>query len=120
MGKEEKVKVTLYKYLIEFGFRETVIFEDEFDFVLRKGSIYILVRISASQYKTVHQDLENLDYVRGFRERFFFILITDEISEKESKMLELYDFQYLTFNDILVESKPNRWINLNDWINELE
>jgi len=101
----EYLKVRISKMFKDFEFKETVIFEDNFDLVLRKGSFYIFIKI----YKKVlnktdaYKIIEHLGSIAGLRNQFLCIVVADTIEEKSMKILNEFNVLHLTLNDVLLE-----------------
>ncbi len=101
----EYLKVRISKMFKDFEFKETVIFEDNFDLVLRKGSFYIFTKFykkilnQAEAYKII----EHLSSIAGLRNQFLCIVVADTIEEKSMKILNEFNVLHLTLNDVLLE-----------------
>jgi len=101
----EYLKVKISKMFKDFEFKETVIFEDNFDLVLRKGSFYIFIKFykeilnQAEAYKII----EHLGSIAGLRNKFLCIVVADIIEEKSMKILNEFNVLHLTLNDVLLE-----------------
>lgn len=102
----EYLKVRISKMFKDFEFKETVIFEDNFDLVLRKGSFYIFTKFykdilnQAEAYKII----EHLSSIAGLRNQFLCIIVADTIEEKSIKILNEFNVLHLTLNDVLLEN----------------
>ena len=103
----EYLKVRISKMFKDLEFKETVIFEDNFDLVLRKGSLYIFTKFykeilnQAEAYKII----EHLGSIAGLRNQFLCIIVADTIEEKSMKLLNEFNVLHLTLNDVLLENK---------------
>ncbi|MCK4972459.1 MAG: hypothetical protein KAS52_04005, partial [Candidatus Heimdallarchaeota archaeon] len=101
----EYLKVRISRMFKDFEFNETVIFEDNFDLVLRKGSFYIFTKFykkilnQAEAYKII----EHLSSIAGLRNKFLCIVVADIIEEKSMKILNEFNVLHLTLNDVLLE-----------------
>ncbi|MBY8999331.1 MAG: hypothetical protein KGD64_00260 [Candidatus Heimdallarchaeota archaeon] len=101
----EYLKVRINKMFKDFEFKETVIFEDNFDLVLRKDSFYIFVKF----YKEIlnqtdaNRVIENLSSIAGLRNQFLCIVVADTIEENSMKILNEFNVLHLTLNDVLLE-----------------
>ncbi len=101
----EYLKVRISKMFKDFEFKETVIFEDDFDLVLRKGSFYIFTKFykeilnQAEAYKII----EHLSSIAGLRNQFLCIVVADTIEEKSMKILNEFNVLHLTLSDVLLE-----------------
>ena len=101
----EYLKVRISKMFKDFEFKETVIFEDNFDQVLRKGSFYIFIKFykdilsQAEAYKVI----EHLGSIAGLRNQFLCIVVADTIEENSMKILNEFNVLHLTLNDVLLE-----------------
>ncbi len=101
----EYLKVRISKMFKDFEFKETVIFEDNFDLVLRKGSFYIFIKFykkilnQAEAYKII----EHLGSIAGLRNQFLCIVVADTIEEKSMKILNEFNVLHLTLSDVLLE-----------------
>ena len=103
----EYLKVRISKMFKDFEFKETVIFEDNFDLVLRKGSFYIFTKFykeilnQAEAYKII----EHLGSIAGLRNQFLCIVVADIVEEKSLKILNEFNVLHLTLNDVLLDDK---------------
>ena len=101
----EYLKVRINKMFKDFEFKETVIFEDKFDLVLRKDSFYIFVKF----YKEIlnqtdaNEVIETLSSIAGLRNQFLCIVVADNIEENTMKTLNEFNVLHLTLNDVLLE-----------------
>ena len=100
----EYLKVRINKVFKEFDFKETVIFEDSFDLVLRKESFYIFVKFyqdilnQTNAYKIV----DTLSSIAGLRNDFLCIVVADVIEEGSKNILHEFNILHLTLNDVLL------------------
>ena len=100
----EYLKVRINKIFKEFEFKETMIFEDNFDLVLRKGSYYVFVRFFQDILSQNHayEIVETLSSIAGLRNQFLCIVVVDVIEENARKLLNEYNILHLTLTDVLV------------------
>ncbi len=101
----EYLKVRISKIFKEFDFKETVIFEDIFDLVLRKGSFYIFTKFFKDMLNQSHayKIVESLSSIAGLRNDFLCIVVTDVIEEGSRKILNEFNILHLTLSDVLME-----------------
>lgn len=100
----EYLKVRINKIFKEFEFKETMIFEENFDLVLRKGSDYVFVRFFKDilNQRDAYEIVENLSSIAGLRNKFLCIVVADVMEESASKLLNEYNVLHLTLTDVLV------------------
>ena len=100
----EYLKVRINKIFKEFEFKETMIFEENFDLVLRKGSYYVFVRFFKDILNQAHayEIVETLSSIAGLRNEFLCIVVADVMEESASKLLNEYNILHLTLTDVLV------------------
>ncbi len=100
----EYLKVRINKIFKEFEFKETVIFEENFDLVLRKGSYYVFVRFFKDilNQNNAYKIVENLSSIAGLRNQFLCIVVADVMEESARKLLSEYNILHLTLTDVLV------------------
>jgi len=101
----EYLKVRISKIFRNLEFKETIIFEDSFDLVLRKGSSYVFIKffqntLTQSQANDI---VDALSSIAGLRNQFICIVVTDVIEESSKKILNEYNILHLTLQDILLE-----------------
>ena len=101
----EYLKVRISKMFREFEFKETVIFEDNFDLVLRKGSFYVFVKFFKDLLSNseAHKVIETLSSIAGLRNQFLCIVVADAIEENSVKTLNEFNVLHLTLNDVLLD-----------------
>jgi len=101
----EYLKVRISKIFKEFEFKETVIFEDIFDLVLRRGSFYIFTKFFKDVLNQSHayKIVESLSSIAGLRNDFLCIVVTDVIEEGSRKILNEFNILHLTLSDVLME-----------------
>jgi hypothetical protein len=103
----EYLKVRISKIFKEFEFKESLIFEENFDLVLRKGSSYVFVKffkdIMTQDY--TYKIIENLSSIAGLRNQFLCIAVADVIDDISKKLLNEYNILHLTVTDVLVKDK---------------
>jgi hypothetical protein len=100
----EYLKVRINKAFKEFDFKETVIFEDSFDLVLRKGSFYIFVKFYKDILNQTHayEIVDTLSSIAGLRNDFLCIVVADVIEEGSKNVLHEFNILHLTLNDVLL------------------
>ena len=88
-----------------FDFKETIIFEENNDLVLRKGSFYIFVRIFKGilNQTQAYEILDELSSIAGLRNKFICITIADVLENGAFKILNEYNVLFLSYNDLLNE-----------------
>jgi len=103
----EYLKVRISKIFKEFEFKESLIFEENFDLVLRKGSSYVFVKFFKDIMTQNHayRIIENLSSIAGLRNQFLCIAVADVIDDISKKLLNEYNILHLTVTDILVKDK---------------
>ncbi len=101
----EYLKVRISRIFKEFEFKETVIFEDIFDLVLRRGSFYIFVKIFKDILNQSHANkiVESLSSIAGLRNEFLCIVVTDIIEEGSTRTLNEFNILHLTLSDVLLD-----------------
>ena len=101
----EYLKVRISKIFRNFEFKETVIFEDSFDLVLRKGSSYIFIKLFQDTFtqSQANEIVDSLSSIAGLRNQFICIVVADVIEESSKKVLNEYNILHLTLQDILLE-----------------
>jgi hypothetical protein len=100
----EYLKVRINKAFKEFDFKETVIFEDSFDLVLRKESFYIFVKFYQDilNQTTAYEIVDILSSIAGLRNDFLCIVVADVIEDGSKNILREYNVLHLTLNDVLL------------------
>jgi hypothetical protein len=100
----EYLKVRMNKIFREFEFKETVIFEDSFDLVLRKGSYYIFVKFYQDVLNQIHANeiVDVLSSIAGLRNKFLCIVVADAVEENSKNILRDFNILHLTLNDVLL------------------
>ncbi len=100
----EYLKVRINKVFKEFDFKETVIFEDSFDLVLRKESFYIFVKFYQEilNQTNAHEIVDTLSSVAGLRNDFLCIVVADVIEEGSKNVLHEFNILHLTLSDVLL------------------
>jgi len=100
----EYLKVRMNKIFKEFEFKETVIFEDSFDLVLRKGSYYIFVKFYQEVLNQTHayEIVDVLSSIAGLRNKFLCIVVADAVEENSKNILREFNILHLTLNDVLL------------------
>lgn len=103
----EYLKVRISKIFKEFEFKESLIFEENFDLVLRKGSSYVFVKFFEDIMTQNHtyKIIENLSSIAGLRNQFLCIAVADVIDDISKKLLNEYNILHLTVTDVLVKDK---------------
>jgi hypothetical protein len=103
----EYLKVRISKIFKDFEFKESLIFEENFDLVLRKGSTYVFVKFFKDILTQNHayQIIENLSSIAGLRNQFLCIAVADVVDEISKKLLSEYNVLHLTITDVLVSDK---------------
>lgn len=103
----EYLKVRLNTMFKELDFKETVIFEDIFDLVLRKGSYYIFIKFYKDIFdqNQAYKIVENLSSIAGLRNQFLCIVVADVIEEGSTKLLNEFNILHLTLSDVLLDDK---------------
>ncbi|MFW9852101.1 MAG: hypothetical protein ACFFDS_04115, partial [Candidatus Thorarchaeota archaeon] len=101
----EYLKVRISKIFKNLEFKETVIFEDSFDLVLRKGSSYIFIKLfqDALTQSQANEIVDALSSIAGLRNQFICIVVADVVEESSKKVLNEYNILHLTLQDILLE-----------------
>ena len=101
----EYLKVRMSKIFKNLEFKETVIFEDSFDLVLRKGSSYIFIKLfkDALTQSQANEIVDALSSIAGLRNQFICIVVADVVEESSKKVLNEYNILHLTLQDILLE-----------------
>ena len=101
----EYLKVRISKIFKNLEFKETVIFEDSFDLVLRKGSSYIFIKLfqNALTQSQANEIVDALSSIAGLRNEFLCIVVADVVEENSKKVLNEYNILHLTLQDILLE-----------------
>ncbi|MCG3219770.1 MAG: hypothetical protein H7641_00190 [Candidatus Heimdallarchaeota archaeon] len=100
----EYLKVRINKIFKEFDFKETVIFEDSFDLVLRKESFYIFVKFYQDilNQTNAYEIVDILSSIAGLRNDFLCIVVADVIEEGSKNVLHEFNILHLTLNDVLL------------------
>ncbi|MHA2255984.1 MAG: hypothetical protein ACXAAM_07925, partial [Candidatus Heimdallarchaeaceae archaeon] len=100
----EYLKVRINKVFKEFDFKDTVIFEDSFDLVLRKESFYIFVKFYQEilNQTNAHEIVDTLSSIAGLRNDFLCIVVADVIEEGSKNVLHEFNILHLTLNDVLL------------------
>lgn len=100
----EYLKVRISKIFKEFEFKESVIFEDSFDLVLRKGSFYIFVKFYQDilNQTNAYEIVDTLSSISGLRNDFLCIVVADVIEEGSKNVLHEFKILHLTLNDVLL------------------
>jgi len=100
----EYLKVRINKIFKDFEFKETMIFEENFDLVLRKGSYYVFVRFFKDilNQNNAYEIVETLSSIAGLRNQFLCIVVSDVMEENARKLLSEYNILHLTLTDVLV------------------
>jgi len=103
----EYLKVRISKIFKEFEFKESLIFEENFDLVLRKGSFYVFVKFfkDIMTQDNAYKLIENLSSIAGLRNQFLCIAVADVIDDVSKKLLNEYNILHLTVIDVLVKDK---------------
>ncbi len=103
----EYLKVRISKTFKDFEFKESLIFEENFDLVLRKGSSYVFVKFFQDILTQNHayKIIENLSSIAGLRNQFLCIVVADVVDEISRKLLSEYNVLHLTVTDVLVSDK---------------
>ena len=103
----EYLKVRISKVFKDFEFKESLIFEENFDLVLRKGSSYVFVKFFKDILAQNHayKIIENLSSIAGLRNQFLCIVVADVIDENSKKLLSEYNVLHLTVTDVLISDK---------------
>ncbi len=101
----EFIKHRVSNILKDFDFKETIIFEENNDLVLRKGSFYIFVRIFKGilNQTQAYEILDELSSIAGLRNKFLCITIADVLENGAFKILNEYNVLFLSYNDLLSE-----------------
>ncbi len=101
----EFIKHRVNSVLKSFDFKETIIFEENNDLVLRKGSFYIFVRIFKGilNQTQAYEILDELSSIAGLRNKFICITIADVLENGAFKILNEYNVLFLSYNDLLNE-----------------
>jgi hypothetical protein len=101
----EYLKVRMSKIFKNLEFKETVIFEDSFDLVLRKGSSYIFIKLfqDALTQSQANEIVDALSSIAGLRNQFICIVVADVVEESSKKVLNEYNILHLTLQDLLLE-----------------
>ncbi len=92
-------RLFIKKFFIKLNFKETSIFEDNFDFVLRKNSFYILVKSFelGLTLDDAHKLVSRLEFIKRFQNKFLCIVVTDKIEN------EIHEF-FKEYNILLIEN----------------
>ncbi|NPD89427.1 MAG: hypothetical protein HGN29_11970 [Asgard group archaeon] len=100
----EYLKVRINKVFKEFDFKETVIFEDSFDLVLRKESFYIFVKFYQDILNQTHayEIVDILSSIAGLRNDFLCVVVADVVEEGSKNVLHEFNILHLTLNDVLL------------------
>ena len=100
----EYLKVRINKAFKEFDFKETVIFEDSFDLVLRKESFYIFVKFYQDilNQTNAYEIVDILSSIAGLRNDFLCIVVADVIEDGSKNILREFNVLHLTLNDVLL------------------
>ena len=100
----EYLKVRISKVFKEFEFKETMIFEENFDLVLRKGTYYVFVKFFKEilNQNRADQIVEQLSSIAGLRNQFLCIVVADVVEDNSRKLLNEYNILHLTLTDVLV------------------
>ncbi|TFG11086.1 hypothetical protein EU534_00055 [Candidatus Heimdallarchaeota archaeon] len=100
----EYLKVRLNKIFKELEFKETVIFEENFDLVLRKESYYIFVKFYKDilNHSHAYEIVEHLSSIAGLRNQFLCIVVADVMENAACQLLSEYNILHLTLTDVLV------------------
>ena len=100
----EYLKVRINKVFKEFDFKETVIFEDSFDLVLRKQSFYVFVKFYQDilNQANAYEIVDILSSIAGLRNDFLCIVVADVVEEGSKNVLHEYNVLHLTLNDVLL------------------
>ncbi len=100
----EYLKVRISKIFKEFEFKETLIFEENFDLVLRKETYYVFIKFfkDVLNQNGAYEIVETLSSIAGLRNKFLCIVVADVLEENASKLLNEYNILHLTLTDILV------------------
>jgi len=100
----EYLKVRLNKIFRELEFKETVIFEENFDLVLRKESYYVFVKFYKDILNQTHayEIVEHLSSIAGLRNQFLCIVVADVMENTAYQLLSEYNILHLTLTDVLV------------------
>ncbi|MHA1708095.1 MAG: hypothetical protein ACTSYV_03325 [Candidatus Heimdallarchaeaceae archaeon] len=103
----EYLKVRINKMFKELDFKETVIFEEIFDLVLRKDSYYIFVKFYENilTHSHAYEIVEKLGSIAGLRNKFLCIVVADILEENTTKILSEFNILHLTLSDVLQEEK---------------
>ena len=103
----EYLKVRISKIFKDFEFKESLIFEENFDLVLRKGSSYVFVKFFKDILTQNHayKVIENLSSIAGLRNQFLCVVVADVVDEISKKLLSEYNVLHLTITDVLVSDK---------------
>ncbi len=103
----EYLKVRISKIFKDLEFKESLIFEENFDLVLRKGSSYVFVKFFKDTLTQNHayKVIENLSSIAGLRNQFLCIVVADVVDEISKKLLSEYNVIHLTITDVLVSDK---------------
>ena len=101
---KEYLKVRISKIFKEFEFKETLIFEENFDLVLRKETYYVFVKFFKDllSQNNAYEIVENLSSIAGLRNQFLCIVVADVIEENANKLLNEYNILHITLTDVLV------------------
>lgn len=92
-------KLFIKNFFTKLNFKETSIFEDNFDFVLRKNSFYILVKSFelGMTLDDAHKLVSRLECIKRFQNKFLCIVVADKIANR------IHDF-FKEYTILLIEN----------------